>query len=58
MTPTNLITVARQNRTDEQALLFLAEMVIALQAAASPGFIRAKQGSPAILALDDREPIR
>jgi len=51
-----LIADARKGRTDEQALLFLAEMVLALRAAASPGFIRAKQGEPAYLRLDDHDP--
>lgn len=52
-----LIADSRAGRTDEQALWWLAEMVLALKAAASPGYIRAKQGAPPRLDLDDREPV-
>lgn len=58
MTAAALIATARAGRTDEQALLFLAEMVIALRAASSPGYLRAKQGDAPTLRLDDAEPVR
>ena len=52
-----VIATAREGRTDPQALIFLAEAILALKAAASPGFLRAKQGDPAYLNLDSKGPV-
>ena len=56
MTTADLIRDAREGRTDEQAIVFLAEMVMILRDFASPGLMRAKRGEPASLNLDDHEP--
>lgn len=53
-----LIAAARAGRTDEQALVWLAEMVLTLQGAASPGLMRARQGPAPDLRLDDKEPVK
>lgn len=57
MTAAEIVADARKGRTDEQALFILAEIILALRDAASPGFLRAKQGDPALLRLDDRRPV-
>jgi hypothetical protein len=53
----NLINDARQGRTDEQALFWLAEMVMTLRRATSAGMIRARQGPTPVLKLDDKDPV-
>ena len=57
MTPADLIADARRGRTDEQALVFLAEMVLVLRRGASAGMLRARAGDAPVLKLDDKEPI-
>jgi len=57
MTATDLVAIARAGRTDEQALVWLAEMVLMLRAATSAGMIRARQGETPVLRLDDKEPV-
>lgn len=57
MTPADLIRDARQGRTDEQALVFLAEMVLVLRRGASAGMLRARVGETPELRLDSKEPV-
>ena len=57
MTPADLIADARTGRTDEQALVFLAEMVLVLRAGASAGILRARTGETRELNLDSKEPV-
>jgi hypothetical protein len=57
MTPADLIADARAGRTDEQALVWLAEMVLTLRGAASAGMLRARQGETPALRLGDKEPV-
>ena len=57
MTPADLIRDARKGRTDEQALAFLAEMVLVLRDGASAGMFRARSGDAPVLKLDDKEPV-
>ena len=57
MTPADLIADARRGRTDEQALVFLAEMVLVLRRGASAGMLYARTGETRELNLDSKEPV-